>query len=141
LELATAGVGVAYPGGVLAVGARDGGSQVIAFGKIGWRDASPPVIADTTVYDLASLTKAVATTVAVLLLVQDGTIALDDPVRRHLPEFEGRWKDDVTWRHLLTHSSGLPPAAAIRGTTESERRRRMLRTLLLTRPGERVEYS
>jgi serine-type D-Ala-D-Ala carboxypeptidase len=140
-SLVAAGVGEAYPGGVLAVGRGGRIERLAGIGKIGWRAASPPVVADSTIYDLASLTKAMATTMAVLLLVQDGRIALDEPVRRHLPGFEGRWKDDVTWRHLLTHTSGLPPGAAIRGTSPEERLRRLLRTLLLTPPGRQVEYS
>jgi serine-type D-Ala-D-Ala carboxypeptidase len=140
-RLVARGVGDAYPGAVLAVGTGPTVDRITALGKIGWRDASPPVVADSTIYDLASLTKAVATTVAVLLLAQDGTIDLDAPVRRHLPEFEGRWKDDVTWRHLLTHTSGLPPGAAIRGNTPAERGRRILRTLLAVPPGRQVAYS
>jgi CubicO group peptidase (beta-lactamase class C family) len=139
--IAEAGVGEAYPGVVMAVGLGGDVVDVTAFGKIGWRDASPPVIADSTLYDLASLTKAMATTVAVLLLVQDGAISLDDPVRRHLPAFEGEWKDRVTWRHLLTHTSGLPAGAAIRGSTDAERARRLLRTKLGVPPGVQVTYS
>lgn len=134
-------VGDAYPGAALAVGAGAHIERVTGIGKIGWRAASPPVVVDSTLYDLASLTKAVATTIAVLLLAQDGSIDLDAPVRRHLPEFEGRWKDDVTWRHLLTHTSGLPPGAAIRGSTPAERARRILRTLLAAPPGRQVAYS
>jgi serine-type D-Ala-D-Ala carboxypeptidase len=136
-----AGVGQAYPGGAFAVGTHAHIELVASTGRIGWRDASPPVVTDSTVYDLASLTKAVATTVAVLLLVQDGRIDLDDPVRRRLPQFEGIWKDSVTWRHLLTHTSGLPPGAAIRGSTPQERQRRLLRTRLHTPPGRSVVYS
>jgi CubicO group peptidase (beta-lactamase class C family) len=136
-----AGLGEAYPGAVMAVGLGARIEAVRAYGRIGWRDASPPVIADSTLYDVASLTKALATTVAVLLLVQDGRIALDDPVRRHLPAFEGEWKDDVTWRHLLTHTSGLPAGAAIRGATPEERARRLLRTKLGVPPGRLMTYS
>jgi serine-type D-Ala-D-Ala carboxypeptidase len=139
--LIQAGLGEAFPGAVLAVGVGPDVTDVRGFGRIGWRDASPPVISDSTLYDLASLTKAMATTVAVLLLVQDGLIALDDPVQRHLPAFEGEWKDDVTWRHLLTHTSGLPAGAAIRGTTPEERARRILRTKLAVPPGRQVTYS
>jgi CubicO group peptidase (beta-lactamase class C family) len=139
--LVEAGVGEAYPGAVLAIGIGPVVEDVRGFGRIGWRDASPPVIADSTLYDLASLTKAMATTVAVLLLVQDSIIGLDEPVRRHLPAFEGEWKDDVTWRHLLTHTSGLPAGAAIRGATPEERARRILRTKLAVPPGRQVTYS
>jgi CubicO group peptidase (beta-lactamase class C family) len=62
-----------------------------------------------TIFDLASLTKPVATTTAVLQLVHEGAIALDDPVSRVLPAFSERDKHGVTLRHLLTHSSGLKP--------------------------------
>jgi CubicO group peptidase (beta-lactamase class C family) len=62
-----------------------------------------------TIFDLASLTKPIATTTAVLQLVHSGAIALDDPVAKVLPAFSERDKDLVTIRHLLTHSSGLKP--------------------------------
>jgi CubicO group peptidase (beta-lactamase class C family) len=62
-----------------------------------------------TIFDLASLTKPIATTTAVLQLVHDGAIALDDSVSRVLPAFSERGKDGVTVRHLLSHSSGLKP--------------------------------
>jgi serine-type D-Ala-D-Ala carboxypeptidase len=136
-----AGVGAAYPGAAFAAGSGARVERVTAMGRIGWRAASPPVLSDSTLYDLASLTKAMATLTAVLLLVQDGAIALDDPVRRHLPEFEGEWKDAVTWRHLLTHTSGLPPGAVVRGAAPDERARRLLRTKLHVPPGRQVAYS
>jgi len=131
----------AFPGAALAVGVGPRVERLAAMGKLGWRDAAAPVSADSTLYDLASLTKAVATTTAVLLLVQDGTIRLDDPVRRHLPEFYGRFKDRVTWRHLLTHTSGLPGGAVIRGSHPEERVRRILRTRIEEPPGRYVEYT
>ena len=62
-----------------------------------------------TVFDLASLTKPMATTSAILLLVKEGAINLHDPVSKVLPEFADRDKDAVTLRHLLTHSAGLRP--------------------------------
>jgi serine-type D-Ala-D-Ala carboxypeptidase len=136
-----AGVGQAYPGGAFAVGIGERIELIASTGRIGWRDASPPVITDSTLYDLASLTKAMATSVAVLLLAQDGRIELDEPVQPHLPQFEGVWKEQVTWRHLLTHTAGLPPGGAIRGTTPQERQRRLLRTRLHLPPGRAVVYS
>jgi CubicO group peptidase (beta-lactamase class C family) len=72
-------------------------------GRVGAYGTTPD-----TVFDLASLTKVVATTPAVLWLVQRGALALDDPVVRHLPAFGGPGKDAVTVRHLLAHRSGLP---------------------------------
>ncbi len=62
-----------------------------------------------TVFDLASLTKPIATATAILWLVHDGAVGLDDPVSKYLPSFSERDKDGVTLRHLLTHSSGLKP--------------------------------
>jgi CubicO group peptidase (beta-lactamase class C family) len=62
-----------------------------------------------TLFDLASLTKPLATTGALLLLVRDGLVDLDDPVAKHLPAFAEREKEGVTIRHLLSHSSGLKP--------------------------------
>jgi CubicO group peptidase (beta-lactamase class C family) len=61
-----------------------------------------------TVFDVASLTKVVATTPAVLLLVEEGAVRLQDPVARFIPEFTGEGKEHVDLRHLLTHCSGLP---------------------------------
>ena len=75
-----------------------------------------------TVFDLASLTKPVATAASVLHLVQHGKLRLDDPVSKHLPAFG---KDKVTLEHLLLHTSGLPAgnpvAAYTEGTQESDR--------------------
>ncbi len=62
-----------------------------------------------TVYDLASLTKAVATTTAIALLLDDGKLNLNNKVIDYLPSFGAEGKDDVTIAHLLTHTSGLKP--------------------------------
>lgn len=62
-----------------------------------------------TIFDLASLTKPIATTTAIMLLVEEGSIQLDDPVAKILPTFAERDKEAVTIRHLLSHSSGLKP--------------------------------
>ena len=64
---------------------------------------------EETIYDLASLTKVMATTPAVLLLVADGKLRLDQPVAEVLPAFAEHGKSEITLRHLLTHSSGLRP--------------------------------
>jgi CubicO group peptidase (beta-lactamase class C family) len=66
-------------------------------------------MARETVFDLASLTKVLATTTAFMRLVEQGAVALDDPVAKVLPHFAEREKEAVTFRHLLTHSSGLRP--------------------------------
>jgi CubicO group peptidase (beta-lactamase class C family) len=66
-------------------------------------------MARETVFDLASLTKVLATTTAFMRLVEQGAVALDDPVAKVLPHFAEREKEAVAFRHLLTHSSGLKP--------------------------------
>jgi CubicO group peptidase (beta-lactamase class C family) len=62
-----------------------------------------------TIFDLASLTKPIATTTAIMMLVDEGSISLDDPVAKTLPSFADRGKEAVTIRHLLSHSGGLKP--------------------------------
>ncbi|MCP4906303.1 MAG: beta-lactamase family protein [bacterium] len=62
-----------------------------------------------TIFDLASLTKPIATTTAIMMLCEEGSIALDDPVAKTLPDFAERGKEAVTIRHLLSHSAGLKP--------------------------------
>jgi len=93
----------AFAGAVAAVGGLDE-AEVRAFGHAALRPRSVPMRTDTR-FDLASLTKVVATTPAVLHLLEEGAFSLETPVRDLLPEFaDGR----VTVRHLLTHTSGLP---------------------------------
>ena len=67
------------------------------------------LMARDTIFDLASLTKPIATATAVLWLVHDGRVGLDDPVVKFLPAFGERGKEGITIRHLLTHSAGLKP--------------------------------
>ncbi|MFD9502821.1 serine hydrolase domain-containing protein [Streptomyces sp. NPDC060035] len=97
------------PGAVLITGrGAHGPVRTSVHGTTADGPTGSPVTADT-VFDLASLTKVVATTPAVLRLADTGALRLDDPVRRHLPGFTGGHKDAVTVRHLLAHTSGLPP--------------------------------
>ncbi len=118
------------PGAVLLV--SDGGTVVFeraygwaqryAFGggQYGaWKTAAPtghirpmdePVpMTRETVFDLASVTKVMATTFAVMLLVDDGALDVEAPVHTYLPDFRGGGKDAITLRHLLTHRAGLTP--------------------------------
>ncbi len=96
------------PGAVVLVGRNN---RVLFKKAYGNRSLSPTVETMTldTVFDLASLTKVVATTTAVMALVEDGKIRLTDPVASFIPEFAKYGKDRVTVRHLLTHMSGLRP--------------------------------
>jgi CubicO group peptidase (beta-lactamase class C family) len=83
----------------------------IAFeGAFGFRQTSPDRSPNRieTVYDLASLTKAIATSVAAMMLARDGKLRLDDRVTRLFPDFGVYGKSAITFRHLLAHCSGLP---------------------------------
>jgi len=96
------------PGAVLMVG-RDG--SVIYQKAYGHRTLEPHVEPMTldTIFDLASLTKVIVTTPAVMQLVEKGKVRLNDPVAKYLPEFAQNGKEDITVRQLLTHYSGLAP--------------------------------
>ncbi|MEQ1631681.1 MAG: glycoside hydrolase family 3 N-terminal domain-containing protein [Planctomycetota bacterium] len=106
-------------------------------------DASSPSVGLDTRYDLASLTKVCATTPAVLCLVDDGALSLDDPVQKWLPEFQGVGKDKVTVRHLLAHTAGLPAYERYYRTLSGKDAivAAALREGLMNEPGKRVVYS
>jgi uncharacterized protein YbbC (DUF1343 family)/CubicO group peptidase (beta-lactamase class C family) len=74
----------------------------------------PEVMTGDTIFDAASLTKVLATTPALMRLVERGQIRIDEPVARYLPEFTGEGRDAITLRHLLTHTSGLRPGIPLR---------------------------
>jgi uncharacterized protein YbbC (DUF1343 family)/CubicO group peptidase (beta-lactamase class C family) len=85
--------------------------QVLYRKAFGYRALEPrrELMTVDTVFDLASLTKVVATTTAVMQLVEKGEVRLNDPVAKYIPEFSQNGKEDVTVRELLTHYSGLEP--------------------------------
>jgi uncharacterized protein YbbC (DUF1343 family)/CubicO group peptidase (beta-lactamase class C family) len=96
------------PGAVLVVGHN---GKVVYRKAYGFRSLEPrrvPMTLDT-IFDLASLTKVVATTTAVMQLVELGKVRLNDPLAKYLPDFAQNGKDDITVRQLLTHYSGLAP--------------------------------
>ena len=96
------------PGAVVLVGRGD---RVVYQKAIGSRALVPAVEPMTldTVFDMASLTKVVATTTSVMMLVEQGRVRLSDRVASFIPGFERYGKADITVRHLLTHVSGLRP--------------------------------
>ena len=95
------------PGAVVWI-ARGGQEYKKAYGA---RQTTPKVEKMTldTIFDLASLTKVVATTPSILKLIDEGKLKLEDPVSRYLPEFDKPGHERVLLRNLLTHTSGLPP--------------------------------
>jgi len=98
----------AITGAVLVVGHAGGIVHQKAFGLRATGPRPEPMSVDT-IFDLASLTKVVATTPSIMRLVQYGQIRLDEPVAHYIPDFGMNGKDAVTVRQLLTHYSGLRP--------------------------------
>lgn len=137
----------AFPG--CAFGVLAGGKVVLqeSRGRFTYDDVSLPVSAET-VYDLASVSKVVATTAIAMLLYQRGLLKLDMPLSALLPEFvAGRSPHDyahrVTLRHLLAHNSGLPGYVEFFRTvnTSSALLSACLKLPLEAEPGTRAEYS
>ena len=104
---------------------------------------SPEAMTEDTIFDLASLTKVVATTTSVMKLVEEGRIRLNDPVAQFIPEFGRYGKSGITIRHLLTHTSGLRPDLELEvefhGADEAIRR--ATDEVPTSPPGERFVYS
>lgn len=96
----------AFPGGVLAVGYRGTLAHIRPFGRLTY-ESDAPLVTEATMYDLASLTKVIVTTTMAMMLVDDERLDLDKPVQDFLPRFQGAGKEQVSVRHLLTHSSGI----------------------------------
>lgn len=97
----------AFPGAVFAVGHRN---ELVGYGAIGrmtYEQNAAPMTVDS-LFDLASLTKVIATTPVAMMAVERDYLRLEYPVQALVPEFEGEGRDEVTIRHLLTHTSGLP---------------------------------
>lgn len=141
------------PGAVLAVGRRTpAGFETWqkAYGYLRTEPQPEPMRPDA-LFDLASLTKPIATGTSLMILVERGQVRLDDPVGRFLPEFRAGDKQAVTVRQLMTHMAGLPPylGAAEQKALRDEggfpcpaATRARIRALPLARPpGEAVVYS
>ncbi len=130
----------AAPGAVLGVSIR-GQHLYHATGVLG---AGMPARPDSsTVYDLASLTKVVGLTTAVMLAVDAGRLDLDAPATKYVPAFRGGGREAVTIRHLLTHTSGLPAFRLLYRETADRMSALALAdtTALDTLPGARFVYS
>jgi uncharacterized protein YbbC (DUF1343 family)/CubicO group peptidase (beta-lactamase class C family) len=129
------------PGAVVLI-ERDG--QIVHRKAYGRRcvDPAEPMTVDT-VFDLASLTKPVATATAVLQLVEQGKLRLDDRVSKHLPAFAANGKDSVTVEQLLLHTSGLIADNALADYEAGKQvaLERIAALKLRAAPGERFTYS
>ena len=129
------------PGGVLWV-EQGGRSYHKPFGKRAVVPADE-VMTEDTIFDAASLTKVVACTPAVMLLVERGQLGLEDRVAKHIPEFTGGGKEEVTIRQLITHVSGLRPDISLKPdwTGHDEAMKLACDEKLASKPGEKLVYS
>ncbi len=133
----------AYPGASVVVGRKGFAVWQKGYGRLGWTTTSAAVVPDESIYDLASLTKVIATTTAAMILYDEGKLDLQAPVQRYLPEFTGDGKDKVTIEHLLTHRSGLAPGRQLWKTarTPAEARQQVLESRLQQPAGQLFNYS
>jgi uncharacterized protein YbbC (DUF1343 family)/CubicO group peptidase (beta-lactamase class C family) len=130
------------PGAVVLAGR---GERVVYHRAFGQRAVAPTAepMTEDTIFDLASLTKVVATTTSVMQLVERGLVRLNDPVAKFIPEFARYGKAAITIRNLLTHTSGLRPDLELEvefdGSAEAVRR--AIEEVPTAPPGERFVYS
>ncbi len=133
-----------YPGAVVVIGRRDSILYSRGYGHFTWNPASKAPQPDSTLWDIASITKVVATAGSAMRLVDQGKLDLDARVGRYLPRFSGGLKNQVTVRMLLDHTSGLKSYVPIYRKA-GRSRSRMISLLyaqpLVRTPGDSAEYS
>ena len=131
-----------FPGAAVVVGRKGAVVFERGLGRLGWTAESLPVT-DHSIYDLASLTKVVGTTTAVMILFDEGKLDLDEKVSHYLPAFSGGMKDVVTVRQLLMHRGGLPAGRELwrHARTPEEARQIIIDVPLEYRPGTGFVYS
>jgi len=132
-----------YPGAVIVVGRRDTVLYARGFGHLTWDRNAPVPSPARTRWDIASLTKVVASTSIAARFVERGVLDLDRPVQDFVPCFAGGARDAITLRMLLTHRSGLRPWLPLwRETTDAAAAfARTCAEQPVTTPGTATEYS
>lgn len=133
-----------YPGAVVVIGRRDSLLYARGYGNFTWSPSSPVPTPDSTIWDIASITKIVSTTSTAMRMVDQGKLDLDAPVRRYLPRFSGGLKNQVTVRMLLDHTSGLKSYVPFYVKARGSRARSidlLYAQPLLRVPGDSAEYS
>jgi len=132
----------AFPGAAIAVGRK--GVLAVLDGVGRYTYDSGPNVSPETIYDLASLTKVIATTTAIMQLYESQEIDLNDPVAKYLPDFSQNNKSGVTIEDLLTHKGGLIPFRPFYESGEISRSKvisQILTDSLSFLPGSRSQYS
>jgi CubicO group peptidase (beta-lactamase class C family) len=133
-----------YPGAVVVIGRRDSLLYTRGYGHFTWDPSSPVPDPDSTIWDIASITKVVSTTSVAMRLVDRGKLDLEAPVRRYLPRFSGGPKNQVTVRMLLDHTSGLKSYVPFYVRARRSRVRAidlLYAQPLIRQPGDSAEYS
>ena len=130
------------PGAVVLVARRGGVVWRKAYGARALVPAREEMTVDT-VFDVASLTKVVATSTSALILIERGKLRLSDPVSRYIPELKGEGRERITVEHLLTHRSGYAPDFDLgeRWEGHEEMLKRLYVEPLRNAPGARFVYS
>ncbi|HKS10219.1 MAG TPA: serine hydrolase, partial [Pyrinomonadaceae bacterium] len=130
------------PGAVVLVGRK---GRIIWQKTYGSRAVEPAreVMTPETIFDLASLTKVVATATSIMILLERGKVRLNDPVSVYIPELKGEGRDGITIEQLLTHRSGYAPDFDLRErwTGYDEAIKRLIKEPLRNPPGTRFVYS
>ena len=127
-------------GGVVVIGDHDGILFTTAKGQLNGNPGAP-LLNEKTVFDLASLTKVIATAPAVMKLLDEERISLLDPLSRWFPEFKGSEGEEITVLNLLTHTSGLADFELRPGQTMKEAIRKAAAQKNRPRPGSRFNYA
>jgi uncharacterized protein YbbC (DUF1343 family)/CubicO group peptidase (beta-lactamase class C family) len=130
------------PGAVIVIGNRGKVLYHRAFGHRAIKPKKLPMNMDT-IFDTASLTKVIATTTALMQLVESGKLSLEDPIAKYWLEFKANGKEPITLRHLLTHYSGLPSGLNLKPDWSGyeEGLRKIAEERTLSPPGTLFTYS
>jgi CubicO group peptidase (beta-lactamase class C family) len=133
----------AYPAAVVVIGRRDSVLYARGYGHFTWSPSSLVPSPDSTLWDIASITKVMGTTSAAMRLVDARRLSLDAPVRQYLPDFSGGAKDRVTIRMLLDHTSGLRSYVPFfkQARTRDQAKALLYAEPLVRPPGQSAVYS
>lgn len=130
------------PGAVVLVGRK---GRILWQKTYGFRavEPAPEAMTAETIFDLASLTKVVATATSIMILVERGKVRLHDPVSVYIPELKGEGRENITVEQLLIHRSGYAPDFDLRErwTSYDEAIKRLIKEPLRNPPGTRFVYS
>jgi CubicO group peptidase (beta-lactamase class C family) len=133
-----------FPGAAVIVGRKGAVVYEQGFGALQWGAGASPVSTDESIYDLASLTKVIATTTAAMVLYDEGKLNLDEKVSRYVPDFVGGMRDQATVRMLLAHRAGLPAGRELWRKAKNNpalAREMVVTTKLAYKPGTGMIYS